>query len=354
MTTYEDTIPVREDERIDEERLAAYLRGKLPGTENPLRVRQFGGGAANLTYLLDYGTHQYVLRRPPLGPVPPKSHDMAREHRVLSVLWQAYPLAPRSFLYCDDPSIIGAPFHVLERRQGIVVRREIPPAYAHIPDAPQRMTWALVDALADLHAVDYQAIGLGDLGRPQGFIHRQIEGWWKRWQAAKLEDLPAMEAIYQWLLENEPPEQPGTLVHNDYKLDNIMLHPEDPGRAVAVFDWDMCTLGDPFSDLGALLAYWVQADDPPHVKALAMMPIDERFPRREELVARYAARSGRDVSDIRFYHALSLYRVAVIIAQIYVRYVRGQTKDRRFASFGPMIPLTAQAALDVAQGKIPI
>ncbi len=351
MDAHPDTIPVRDEERFDEARLAAYLRGRLPGTENPLRVRQFGGGKANLTYLLDYGTHQYVLRRPPLGPVAPKAHDMGREHRVLSRLWQAYPLAPRSFLYCHDPTVIGAPFHVLERRQGLVVRQEMPAAYARVPDAPQRMAWALVDALAELHGVDPGAIGLADLGRPQGFIRRQIEGWWKRWQAARLEDLAAMEAVYRWLQENEPPESPGTLVHNDYKLDNIMLHPQDPGQAVAVLDWDMCTRGDPLSDVGALLAYWVQVDDPPPLQALAMMPVDPRFPSREALVARYAERSGRDVAAIRFYHALGLYRVTVIIAQIYIRYVRRQTRDRRFASLGALIPLTAQAALEVAQGR---
>ncbi len=346
----DDTIPVRPDERFDEERLAAYLRGKLPGSESPLRVRQFGGGAANLTYLLDYGSHQYVLRRPPLGPVAPKSHDMAREHRVLSVLWQVYPHAPRSFLFCEDETVIGAPFHVLERRQGVVVRRRIPEIYAGIPDAPRRMTKAMIEALADLHGVDYKQIGLENLGRPQGFIHRQIEGWWGRWQAAKLEDIPAMDAVYAWLRENEPPEGPPALVHNDYKLDNVMLAQDDPGRIVAVFDWDMCTLGDPLSDVGALLAYWCRPDDPEHFRAMSMMPLDERFPTRAELIELYAARSGRDLSHVRFYHALSLYRVTVIIAQIYIRYVRGQTQDQRFAGFGPRIPAAAQAALDVALG----
>lgn len=347
----EDTIPVRPDERFDEARLAEYLRGQLPGTEHPLRVRQFGGGAANLTYLLDYGQVQYVLRRPPLGPIPPGAHDMAREYKVLSVLHRAYPLAPRAFLFCDDPEVLGAPFLIMERRRGIVVRKTMPPAFAGFPDAPARMSEALVDALADLHSVDYQAIGLGDLGRPQGFIQRQIQGWWRRWQAAKLEDVPAMEWVHAWLQEHQPPEGPASLVHNDYKLDNVLFDPGDPGRIRAVFDWDMCTLGDPLSDLGALLAYWIQPQDPPHFQALAMMPVQEGFLSREELVARYAARSGRDVAHIRFYHALSLFRVAVIVAQIFIRYHRGQTQDRRFAAFGPLIPLVAKAAQDVAEGN---
>lgn len=346
-----DTIPVRADESFNEQRVADYLAGQLPGTDQPLRVRQFGGGAANLTYLLDYGSHQYVLRRPPLGPVPPKAHDMNREHRVLSVLYQAFPQAPRSFLFCEDLAIIGAPFHVMERRHGVVVRRSIPAPYAGMADAPQRMCAALVDTLADLHAVDYAALGLERHGRPQGFIRRQIEGWYGRWMKAKLEDVPVMESVYGWLQENQPPEPSPVLLHNDYKLDNVMLAADDPGRIVAVFDWDMSTLGDPLSDVGALLAYWTLPADPPHFQALAMMPVDERFFSREELVQRYAQRSGRDVSRIRFYHALSLFRVTVIIAQIYVRYHRGQTQDERFAAFGPVIPHIAQAAYDVALGR---
>ncbi len=344
-----DTIPVRDDEQLDTERVAAFLRGRLPGSDQPLTVRQFGGGAANLTYHLDYGSHEYVLRRPPLGPIAPSAHDMARESRVLSALWQAYPYAPRAFLFSDDRSVVGAPFFVMERRHGIVVRKQVPAVYAGFPDAPRRMSGALVDALADLHAVDYTAIGLADLGRPAGFIRRQIEGWWRRWQATELPENRAMSAVHEWLLANQPPEGTPSLVHNDYKLDNVMLAADDPGRLVAIFDWDMCTLGDPLSDLGALLAYWAQPDDPVHFQALAMMPIQPGFLCREELVARYATRSGRDVSHMAFYHSLSLYRVVVIIAQIYVRFVRGQTQDTRFAAFGPIIPATAQAALDVAR-----
>ena len=345
-----DTISVRADERFDERRVEEFLRGKLTGTENPLSVRQFGGGAANLTYLLDYGSREYVLRRPPLGPVAPSAHDMARESKVLLRLWQAFPLAPRAFLFCDDESVVGAPFFVMERRQGVVVRASIPAVYNRWRDAPACMSRALIESLADLHAVDFEAIGLGDLGRPVGFIHRQIEGWWRRWQAAKLEDLRAMDAVYEWLWSNQPPESAPSLVHNDYKLDNVMLDADDPGRVVAVFDWDMCTLGDPLSDVGALLAWWCLPDDPPHFRTMTMMPLDDRFLRREELVARYAEHSGRDVSAIHFYHALSLFRVTVIIAQIYVRYVRGQTQDERFAAFGPRIPAAAQAALEVAMG----
>ena len=348
-----DTIPVRPDERFDEARLAAYLRDRLPGADGPLQVRQFGGGAANLTYLLDYGgadARQYVLRRPPLGPLAKSAHDMGREFRVLSTLYQAYPYAPRAYLYCGDAGIIGAEFFVMERRQGLVVRRTLPAEFAAVPDAPRQMSLALVDALAEFHAVDYNAIGLGDLGQPDGFIARQVEGWYKRWQAAGSEDVPAMDAVYAWLAANQPLPSGPSLVHNDYKLDNILLDPANPGRVMAVFDWDMCTLGDPLSDLGALLAYWIEPSDPPALQAMAMMPAgDLGFPSRSELVERYTVKSGRSIQNINFYHALGLFRVTVIIAQISIRYLRGQTQDRRFAALGQMIPLTAQAALDVAQ-----
>lgn len=347
-----DTIPVRADEHFDEAHLAHYLRDKLDGADGSLAVRQFGGGAANLTYLLDYGTHEYVLRRPPLGPVAPSAHDMGREFRVLSTLYQAFPLAPRAFVFCDEPTVIGAPFFVMERKHGIVIRRSIPDDYAAFPDAPRQMSTALVDALAAFHAVDYHALGLETLGKPAGFIERQVEGWYGRWHNARTHVLPQMETVYGWLRENVPPANAPTLVHNDYKLDNVMLAADDPGRLVAIFDWDMCTLGDPLADLGALLTYWTEPGDAPYLQMTAMMPVgDSRFMTRAEIIERYAQKSGRDVSHIRFYHTLGLYRLVVICAQIFIRYQRGQTQDARFEGFGQMIPLLAQAALDVAEGN---
>jgi len=345
----DDLIPVRPDEQLDENALAHYLRGRLPGSDNPLRLRQFGGGAANLTYLLDYGTHEYVLRRPPLGPVAASAHDMGREYRVLSVLHQAFPYAPRAFLLCEDESVIGAPFFVMERRHGVVVRRTMPEAYAGQPDATRRMSEALVDALAEFHSVDYDALGLGQLGKPAGFIDRQIEGWHRRWQAAKAADLEDMDAVYAWLKANQSQKTRVSLVHNDYKLDNVMLAAADPGRIVAVFDWDMCTLGDPLSDVGALLTYWTEPSDPPYLQATAMMPLGEPgFLSRAELVARYAQKSGRAVEHIHFYHALGLFRLTVIVAQIFIRYLRGQTQDPRFAAMEPMIPALARRARELA------
>lgn len=339
-----ETVPVRPDEGFDEERLAAYLKARLPGTEGPLAVRQFGGGAANLTYCLAFGGSEYVLRRPPLGPLAPTSHDMAREWRVLSVLHRAYPMAPRAFLFCEDASVIGAPFLVMERRHGVVVRKEMPEAFR---GAGPRISEALVDALAQLHAVDHQPLGLEGLGKPEGFLERQVEGWYGRWQKAKLEDVADMDAVHRWLGAHRPPPSAVRLLHNDYKLDNVMLAADDPGRMVAVFDWDMCTLGDPLTDVGSLLCYWSEPGDPPAFRAMSMMPT-AGFPSRAALLEIYARRSGRDLSGIGYYHVLGLFRLAVIAAQIYVRFVRGQTQDRRFAAFGPLIGVVAAAAQERA------
>jgi aminoglycoside phosphotransferase (APT) family kinase protein len=273
---------------------------------------------------------------------------MGREYTVLSVLHQAFPYAPRAFLYNDDDSLIGAPFFVMERRQGVVVRRSMPAVFAQIPDAGRRMSEAMVDALAQFHAVDFEAVGLSELGHPQGFVTRQIEGWYKRWLRAQTHDLPEFEEVYHWLQANEPQGTAVSLVHNDYKLDNVMLSATDPGQMVAIFDWDMCTLGDPLCDLGALLTYWTEPTDTPYMQMITSMPLGELgFMTRRELVERYAAKSGRSIHDIHFYHALGLYRLVVIIAQIYIRYQRGQTQDKRFAAFEELIPLIAKAAKEV-------
>ena len=303
-----DTIEVRPDEQLNQANLIAYLRDKLDGANKALSIRQFGGGAANLTYLLSFESHQYVLRRPPIGPIAPSAHDMAREYRVLSTLHHVFPYAPKGYLLCDDIAVVGAPFIIMERRQGVVVRRSLRDEYASMRDAPQCMSLALVDALADLHAIDYTALGLGSLGKPDGFIDRQIEGWYGRWNKAKDDDVLEMDTVYEWLKKHTPTTAAPTLIHNDCKLDNVMLAVDDPSKLVSIFDWDMCTLGDPLADLGTLLTYWTEPSDPPYLQMTAMMPVgDSRFSSRADLVKRYAERCGRDVSGIQFYHTLGLY-----------------------------------------------
>jgi aminoglycoside phosphotransferase (APT) family kinase protein len=276
-----------------------------------------------------------VLRRPPLGPVAPKSHDMAREYTVLSRLYRAFPLAPRAFVFSDNAAVVGAPFLVMERRHGIVIRKELPERFRGRPELCRRIGEMMVDALADLHAVDPEAVELGELGRPEGFMARQVRGWAARWEAAKTEDVPAFDRLTEWLGGRVPAAPRVSLVHNDFKLDNMMVDAQDPGRPVAVFDWDMCTVGDPLADLGTLLAYYTEPGDSPERKAFAEMPTAEPgFPTRAQVVQRYAARHGLDVSNARWYEVFGIWKTAVVIQQLYVRLHRGQTRDERFRTYG--------------------
>ncbi|MCC6767099.1 MAG: phosphotransferase family protein [Deltaproteobacteria bacterium] len=345
MSESSDVAPVRPDEELDANVVASYLRGKLPESDRPLDILQFPGGHANLTYLLRYGDREYVLRRPPLGPVAPRSHDMVREYRALAALGPYYAPAPRVYALCEDPAVIGAPFFVMERRRGIVVRRTMPDEIADDPAVRRRIGEAAVDALADLHAVPVAGTPVAALGKPAGFVARQIAGWSERWQRAKTEELPAMEDLAAWLAARIPPALEATVVHNDFKLDNMMLDRHDPGRVVAVLDWDMTTLGDPRIDLGTLLGYWPEATDPPERLAIAMQPTYlEGFPTRREVIERYAARSGRDLGAIAFFETFALFKLAVVLQQIYVRFARGQTQDERFAAMGEHVRRLAEIA----------
>ena len=341
-----DTAPIRPEERFDEARIAAYLRTAIPDLvgDGPLSFDQFPGGAANLTYRVTAGSTELVLRRAPLGEVAKGAHDMEREYRVLSHLWRQFPEAPRAYHYCSDPDLMGKPFFVMERRHGHVIRSEWPAAYATNVGLRQAAAGNLVDGLARLHKVGPAEVGLEGLGRPDGFVDRQVAGWAGRWEAAATREVPAMEAAAAALRGTVPEPQATVILHNDYKLDNTMLG--DSGELVAVFDWDMATRGDPLVDLGTLLAYWADPSDPTFLifGDIAVSPAAD-FP-KSQVVERYAATTGFDVGRIDYYEGLALYRIAVIIEQIYARYVAGQTTDARFARFEPLAPLLAEAALE--------
>lgn len=336
-----DVRPVRAGEQLNWAPVAAYLRQHLPshaipGLDLALApvVEQFPGGHSNLTYLLRYGSVELVLRRPPLGPLPPTAHDMAREHRWLAAIHPLFPLAPRTYLLCEDPAIAGAPFYVMERRHGLVVRTDEPPQLADQPAARRRVSRAMIETLADLHAIEIEAHGLSRMGKPAGFVERQVRGWTERWYRSKTDEIPEMDALAAWLPAQLPPNaHPPAIVHGDFKLDNVMLDPADVGRLVAVFDWEMTALGDPLVDLGIFLAYWSHGTRLEPNDALASVTDRPGWFSRDEVIACYAKRSGRDLSRLPFYEAFALFKVAVVIQQIYFRYKRGQTADERFAQF---------------------
>ena len=340
-----ELIAIRADEQLDLTHLEPYLRAHLPAASGPLTVRQFGGGHANLTYLLRFENCEFVLRRPPLGPVAPSAHDMRREYRVLSVLHRAFAPAPRALLLCTDPAIAGADFIVEERRHGIVIRHDLPAALARDGTLPHRLGCAVAETLAALHLVDAAAVGLAGLGRPAGYLDRQVDGWTERWHAAADRELPAAAEVIAWIGRRRPQTARAAIVHNDYKLDNLLLDAADPGRVNAVLDWDMCTLGDPLMDLGYLLNFWPQhGDDPRWIEGTPAPTAHPAFPTRRELVARYAQATGFEIAAIEWYFVFGVFRLIVILQQIYIRYLRGQTKDERFAAFGRRVELLFEKA----------
>lgn len=314
-----------------------------------MQVEQFPGGHSNLTYHLRFGATELVMRRPPFGPVPPTAHDMAREFRWLSAVHPVFPLAPRGYALCEDPSIVGSVFYVMERRHGIVVRHDEPPAIKDHPEVRRRVGLALVEALADLHAVDIDRAGLTHLGKPIGFVERQVRGWSDRWHRSKTSNVPEMDALAAWLVDHLPPNPARpTIVHGDFKLDNLMLDANEPSRIVGVFDWEMAALGDPLVDVGILLAYWVPNAPPEHRDALTTVTTLPGWITPAELIEHYAQRSGRDLSTLRFFEVFALFKIAVVIQQIYYRFVKGQTDDPRFANFGDRVAFLARRATTLA------
>jgi aminoglycoside phosphotransferase (APT) family kinase protein len=351
-----DARDVRAGEQLDWARLGGWLRERLPACHVPgldvtvePEIAQFPGGHSNLTYLVRFGDVEIVVRRPPFGPVPPTAHDMVREFRWLSAMHGLFPLAPRPYLLCEDLEVIGSVFYAMERRRGLVVRADEPPELAN-PTARRRLSEAMIDTLADLHAIDVRVPPLSTLGKPAGFVERQVRGWSERWHRSKIAPLPEMDALAEWLRVHLPadPAIP-SIVHGDFKLDNVMLDPHDVGRLVAVFDWEMSALGDPLVDLGIVLTYWFPTAPPEQRDALTSVTDRPGFFTRQEILDRYAARSGRDLSGIRYYEIFAVFKIAVVIQQIYYRYAQGQTTDKRFATFDARVAYLARHAARLAE-----
>lgn len=350
---------VREGEQLDVRALTGWLRaeGVLADGEH-VELKQYPGGYSNLTYLLEVVGSDgqpragLVLRRPPFGNTIKSGHDMGREYRVLTALRDAYPLAPDPLAYHEGEDVLGAPFYVMRRIEGMILRRQLPKGLDWGPERARGLSEALIDNLVRLHTLDHAALGLGDLGRPEGYIKRQVEGWVRRYGKAQTDDVPAMDEAGEWLQRTAPADdgfRPG-LIHNDYKYDNVVLDPDDPTRIIGVLDWEMATIGSPLMDLGTTLAYWVQDDDDPQMKMFAFGPTYQAGTlTRRQLIDRYSEARGQAVSRPEFYYVFGLYKVSVIIQQIYARYKKGLTKDPRFAPLGHFVSLLGQLAATAAE-----
>lgn len=348
------TRPVRAGEGLDERRLLEYLSAALPGLEGPLEVEQFPAGFSNLTYLVRAAGREFVLRRPPFGTKVKTAHDMGREFLILSRLRPVYAKVPRPLVFCEDTSVVGAPFYLMERVRGVILRARPPEGVSLQPEVMRRLSESFVENLAEIHAVDYRAAGLGELDRPGAYVARQVEGWVKRYTDARTDDVPEVERLAAWLADNAPPDSGRALIHNDYKYDNVVLDPSDLSRVVAVLDWEMATVGDPLMDLGTTLGYWVDADDPEDWRrfGFGLTALPGGLTRRE-LAERYARLSGREVGDAVFYFAYGLLKIAGIVQQIYYRYRQGFTRDARFADLGLLVRACGRlAARAVEKGRI--
>jgi aminoglycoside phosphotransferase (APT) family kinase protein len=346
----DQTTAVRPGEELDLAKLKPFLRSHFPSETGPLVVRQYPSGHSNLTYSVHLGSRELILRRPPFGSKVKTAHDMGREFRVLSKLHAHYPPAPHVLMFCEDDSVLGAPFYLMEPIHGVILRRDVPRGLDFSSGVARRVTESFLDNLALLHSLDYSAIGLHELGKPHGYLARQVRGWIERYHASKTHDIPEVETISNWIQQQMPATSGAALIHNDYKYDNVVLDPSDLTKIIGVLDWEMCTIGDPLTDLGSALAYWVDANDPAEILETRWGPTScPGSLTRAQLVDRYAQKTGRDVSEMPFYLAFARFKIAVIVQQIYYRYHQGLTHDERFATMPQLVKLLLRASLRTAE-----
>jgi aminoglycoside phosphotransferase (APT) family kinase protein len=336
---------------IHEENLRRYLAQHIPGEDAPLVVERIRGGHSNETFFIRRGTQEWVLRRPPRGPLLPTAHDVLREYRVLKALNTTSVPTPRVLLACEDTDVIGAPFYLMERLYGIVIRQELPDFASDIAGR-QAISRALIDALVELHSVDWRAVGLGDFGKPEGYLERQLRRWTGQLEKSRQRPLPDLDAVTTWLAEHMPISGPATIVHGDYRLDNVMFANDAP-RVIGIFDWEMATIGDPLADVGYLLSFWREPGDPEPEFTSDMWRAMERpgFLSRAELADYYAERTGRTIRDMAFYEALAIWKLAILLEGSYSRHRAGTTDDPFFAQLGEGVPALACRALKICHGS---
>ncbi|MCI5082173.1 MAG: phosphotransferase family protein [Saprospiraceae bacterium] len=322
-------VEQRAGEELNASALLAYLKEHVEGVGSEVEIRQFPGGFSNLTYLLKSGNREMVLRRPPVGAKIKSAHDMGREFRVLSLLQPHYEKIPAPLAYCEDESVLGTPFYIMERVRGLILRNRKPKGLELTPELMKGLSMATVDNLVHLHQIDVHESGLVNLGKPEGYTKRQVEGWIKRYKNAQTDDIPNMDQLEPWLLERIPEKEEVSFIHNDYKYDNLVLQPDDPTNILAVLDWEMSTVGNPYMDLGAALAYWGEPNDTEYMRYFSLTWLPGNFT-RAEVVDYYQEKSGKSAPNMLFYYVFGQYKLAVIAQQIYARYKKGLTKDPRF------------------------
>lgn len=338
MAAVNPTVDVRKGEELDIAAVDAALKAHMPDLSGEPVVAQYASGASNLTYALDYPDRRLVLRRPPFGTKPKSGHDMHREYRIMTALKPVFPAVPNTLFYTDDSSTIGAEFYVMDRAEGHLIHKDIPKDWGWGKAEAATLCENFFQKLVELHAVDFKAAGLSDFGRPKGYVDRQIGGWNKRFEKSWTEDVDKFDDVRRWLEDNKPAREMGhAILHGDFRIDNCILNMDDPTQIDAILDWEISALGDPLMDLGNTLAYWIEADDPQMMHLMIRQPsAAPGMMTRREVVDFYAAKTGADVSNIQFYYVYGIFRLAVIIQQIYYRYYHGQTDNARFKGYGQM------------------
>lgn len=351
MDFVDKAVNVREGEELDFRKVEAFIRDSIPGLSGDLSIRQFPGGHSNLTYLVTVGDREMVLRRPPYGYKAKSAHEMSREYKVLKALHGNFPYAPEPLAYTDDKSILGDEFYIMERLKGIILRRDPPPGLDYTPVMATELCENFLKVLIEFQSLDYQAVGLGDLGRPKGYVSRQVGGSCKRYRAARTPDAPDCEEYMTWLEEKQPPDADRpALIHNDLKFDNMVLDPNNPTRFIGILDWELTTVGDPLMDLGISLSYWVQPGDPPELESVRTLPTTlPGMLTREEMLERYEKETGLKVKHYDFYYLFGLFRMLVVAQQMYFRYSQGQTKDKRFKEIVSMVFMADEMARKIME-----
>jgi len=346
MSSENPTVEVRKGEELNIDAVDKVLKSVLPDLKGSPNVSQYASGASNLTYALDYPDRRMVLRRPPFGTKPKSGHDMHREYRVMTGLEPVFPAVPKTLYYTDDDSIIGSEFYVMDRADGHLIHTNIPGDWGWTAKENSQLCENFFTKLVELHKVDFKAIGLGDFGKPEGYVERQIMGWNRRWEKSWTPDVEKFEDVCDWLAANKPDTEAGAaIVHGDFRIDNCILNPDDPRQIKAILDWEISALGDPIMDLGNTLAYWIQKDDPEWMNIMVRQPSTaDGMMTRQDILEFYRDRTDFDTSNIQVAFVAGIWRLAVIIQQIYYRSYHGQTDNPRFKTFGQMTSALGQLA----------